>query len=807
MAKKNSPDLVNKTKGGKHSRLRADIIVGFLESKGEPVSTKAIAQALGRNSKRGLMETEKLLDQLSEQNRISKLRRHRWVSLKQQTLIEGRVVGHFDGHGFVLPDGGGERIFLSTHDMREVLHNDHVRVRITGKDSRKRRFGQIDSIIERGNTRIIGRFYEERGLYFIVPQDQRISQDVFISPNDIGGESGELKPKAGQVVICEIIQQPSRNFQPTGKLVEILGEYLAPGMEIQIAINEHHIPNEWSPKLLSELDKIPEHVIGDDHLRNSARVDLREINLVTIDGEDARDFDDAVYCESSDVKGADYRLIVAIADVSHYVNEHSELDTEAFQRGNSTYFPREVIPMLPEKLSNGLCSLNPNVDRLCFVCDMHFSKHGQRISYEFYTAVMLSKARLTYTQVAEYLNSGSIDNNIEDNQGGSVDNPRAKAAENTRSAETEIPAPLHESINNLAHLAQLLNAKRCKLGSIDLDIAEPIIIFNQDRKLESVKPRERNVAHRLIEECMLAANICAADTLEQSNVAGVYRAHEVPDEEKVADARQFIRQFGVTLGGGDSPHPKDYAELINKVTEPVAKKVVHHALLRSFKQARYANENLGHFALAFDSYTHFTSPIRRYADLFVHRQLKRLGNNPSAVSDDAREQLALSIADKTSITERRSEKASRDVVQWLKCEFMQHKIGEIFAGTVNSVTDFGMFVELDTYFIEGLVHISSLGDDYYTYNEVERALYGESNSQSYRAGQSVEVKVVRVDLEQRRIDFELKDVAGRTSRKSKGARHAKTSQSSKKSKPNKNKPNKNKSGKASGKSSNKKKKR
>ena len=743
--------MTEKSSSGKHGRLRSDIICNYLSSKSEPVTTKAIAATLGRGSKRGIEETEKLLEQLRDQNKIRQVRKHRWTTIGQETVITGKIIGHVDGHGFVTPNKGGEKVHLRSHDMREAMHNDIVTVRLTGRDKRKKRFGQIVEIVERGNKQIVGRYYQERGLNFIVPQDQRISQDIFIAPDSMPNPA----PKSGQVVLCEITQQPSRNFQPVGTIVEILGDYMAPGMEIEIATHEFDIPHVWPTAVLNESKKFGEKVQGDDHPH---RKDIRQLPLVTIDGEDARDFDDAVFCEPNN---QGYRLVVAIADVSHYVKKSSALDEEAFQRGNSVYFPRQVIPMLPEVLSNGLCSLNPGVDRLCMVCDMQFSKEGIRTQFEFYPAVMHSHARLTYTQVAAYLTQ--------------QEQPQAK--------EQHVPKSLHEPINHLFSLTTLLGKKRRQQGSIDLDIAEPVILFNDERKIKSVIPRERNDAHKLIEECMLAANICAADHLDDSGVAGVYRVHEQPDAEKVVEARQFIRQFNVMLAGGDEPHPSDYSKLINKLEDPIVIRVVHQALLRSFKQARYSEENDGHFALSFDSYTHFTSPIRRYADLHVHRQLKRLIKEPTIEDSDKAFDAVASMAEQTSMTERRAEKASRAVIQWLKCEFMRHKIGEKYTGIINTVTDFGLFVELEEYFIEGLIHITALGDDYYRFNEVDRVLFGESNGKRYRAGQKVEVQIARVDLEQRRIDFELvgakNDRRGYKSKDKKGKpkKHAKSSKS------------------------------
>ena len=725
-------------RNSKHKRLCEEVVLKLLQQKNEAVGTREISQVLGQTGKRGIDETHKILEKLKFQGRIVQVRRNRWVIPDSLKEVIGRVVGHIEGHGFVLPVEGGEKIFLRNHDMNEVLHGDTVRIRIVGKDKRNKRFGQILEVVERANKTIVGRFFVERGLSFVVPNDQRISQDVFIAPDSIKSlkEAKEIEPQSGQVVICKIIQYPTKNFQPVGEVVEVLGDYLAPGMEIEIAKNEFAIPSEWPESIHSETEKLPSEVRGDDFPN---RNDIRHLPLVTIDGEDARDFDDAVFCESTDQSG--FRLIVAIADVSHYVNPKTQLDSEAWLRGNSVYFPRQVIPMLPEVLSNGLCSLNPGVDRLCMVCEMQIDKSGKLIDFEFYQAVMHSHARLTYTQVADFFNLKEEKANVDPSSLPIV----------------QAPSAVINSLNQLESLAKVLTKNRYKRGSIDLDIAEPVIQFNDDRKIEAIIPRERNFAHRLIEECMLLANICAADALSNSKLAGVYRIHEQPAEEKVEETRQYIQQFGVMLTGGTNPTSLDYSQLINKVAkrDDTQVKIIHQALLRSFKQARYSEENTGHFALAFDSYTHFTSPIRRYSDLHVHRQIKRLIQDPAVMDKDEMFESAAALSEQTSMTERRAEKATRAVIQWLKCEFMSHKVGEKLTGTITSVTDFGLFVELDDFFIEGLIHIANLGDDYYIFNETTRSLQGETSGKTLQAGKKLKVVVSRVDLEQKRIDFDL----------------------------------------------------
>lgn len=718
--------MSKKSKGSKrpqrkHKRLSQEIVLKYLSQRNEPANTKAIAETLGRVGKQGRQETFEVLEQLRDDDKVTQLSKHRWAmkhAIKEHT---GLVVGHVDGHGYVLTDETKEKVYLRSPEMQEVLHNDRVKVRIVGRDRRKKLFGKIIDIVERGNLSIVGRYYNENNINFVVPDDQRIGQDIFVLPEHT------MDAKSGQVVMVTITRHPTKNFQPVGEITEVLGDYLAPGMEIEIAMRKHQLPHTWSPTVLKELEKFKESVSPNEF---KGRKDIRSLPLVTIDGEDARDFDDAVFCEQND--DGSYRLIVAIADVSSYVEEGSALDQEAWQRGNSVYFPSTVIPMLPEVLSNGLCSLNPNVDRLCFCCDMTITADGEIDQYDFYQAVMFSHARLTYTQVAALMDGKPKVSNIAEE--------------------------LHQPIAKLAEVASKLGKARRQFGAIEFEIPEPVIVFDEERKIDKVIARTRNDAHRLIEECMLAANICASLLLDESGLTGMFRVHEEPDEDKIKDTKNFLRQFKLLMGGGDNPQPKDYAEIVNKLTDPVIAKVVQTALLRSLKQARYDIENKGHFALNFDSYTHFTSPIRRYSDLVVHRQIRKFLADHEAVDDDARSLQLQQTADQVSMTERRADGATRDVVQWLKCEFMSHKIGEKFNGVVTSVTDFGLFVELSDFYVEGLVHITSLSQDYYQYDNERRQLIGESSGKVYKTGQSLEVQLSRVDMDQGRIDFSLTDV-------------------------------------------------
>ena len=711
-----------KNKGSrKHKRLSTDIVIKYLSQRKESANTKAIAETLGRVGKEGRQETFEILEQLRDEGKVSQLSKHRWAMKHAIQEHRGRVVGHVDGHGYVLTDLTKEKVFLRSHDMREVLHNDIVNVRIAGRDRRNKLFGQIIDIVERGNDLVVGRYFNESNMHFVVPDDQRIGQDIFVMPDELQGAS------SGQVVSVKITKYPSKHFQPMGESVEVLGDYLSPGMEIEIAIRKHQLPHEWPDAVERQIKSFSEEVKEKDF---DGRKDIRHLPLVTIDGEDARDFDDAVYCEPLDNGG--YRLIVAIADVSSYVKEQSPLDQEAWQRGTSVYFPNNVIPMLPEVLSNGLCSLKPKVNRLCFVCDMEIDKDGEIDSYDFYQAVMFSHARLTYTQVSALIEGNSEESGIDES--------------------------LQPAISNLYYLSKKLGARRRQSGAIEFEIPEPIIIFDEERKIERVEARVRNDAHRLIEECMLAANICASLMLDNSDVTGIYRVHDAPDEDRIADAKVFLRQFKLLMDGGEQPTPKDFSKVIAQIDDPLTSKIVQTALLRSMKQARYDVENSGHFALNFDSYTHFTSPIRRYPDLLVHRQIRKLLDKPNHQDDDQMLLLVEQTAEQTSMTERRAESATREAVQWLKCEFMSHKIGENLFGIVSSVTDFGLFVELEEFYVDGLIHITSLGQDYYRFNPDLRQLVGEKSGRVYKTGDRIEIKVARVDMDQGRIDFSLTEV-------------------------------------------------
>ena len=614
----------------------------------------------------------------------------------------GRVEGHPDGHGFLAPEGGEPRIYLSAAEMRQVMHGDRAVVRVSGVDHRERPAGEILEVLERAHTRIVGRLHSEHGVLFLVPEDRRIAQDVLVPP----AEAGRAKP--GQVVTVELEVQPSKHAQPIGRVVEVLGNYADPGMEIEIALRKFDLPHEFSRRAEAQARALPD-TVREEGARG--RRDLRQLNFVTIDGETAKDFDDAVFAVK---EGRGFRLWVAIADVSHYVHDGDALDADARERGTSVYFPRRVIPMLPEKLSNGLCSLNPEVDRLAMVCEMALTGAGAVARYEFYPAVFRSHARLTYTQVWAKLSSGK--------------------------------APAHLAV--LYEVFKALHAARGQRGAIDFETLETRMEFDAHGKIRRIVAEPRNDAHRLIEECMLAANVCAGAFLAARGQPALYRVHEVPAEEKVRALREFLAELGLQLTGGDKPHPKDYAQLLERIKARPDFALLQTILLRSLKQAVYTPENVGHFGLAFDAYVHFTSPIRRYPDLLTHRGIKAAlaGRRYEGVDWDE-------LGRHCSETERRADDASRDVESWLKCHYMQDHVGGVFEGAITGVTPFGLFVTLDEYFVDGLVHISELGRDYFEFDAARHMLLGSRTKKRYRLADRMKVKLVRVDLDSRKIDF------------------------------------------------------
>ncbi|CUS48524.1 MAG: ribonuclease R [Idiomarinaceae bacterium HL-53] len=642
---------------------------------------------------------------------------------ERMDLLRGKVIGHRDGFGFVQLEQGGQDLFLPHHQMQGVMHGDTVLVKAGGADAKGRREARVVRVVAAGKQEIVGRYFVEQGVGFVVPDDSRLSQDIVIPPESNAGA------RQGQIVVVELLGRPSRRNAPVGKVKEILGEHLAPGMEIEVAIREHGIPQEWSEAVLQEVSRIPEEVQDDDKV---GRVDLRELPLVTIDGEDARDFDDAVYCQP---EGNGYRLWVAIADVSHYVRVGTELDREATERGNSVYFPNHVIPMLPEKLSNGLCSLNPDVDRLCMVAEMFINARGKLQSHSFYPALMRSHARLTYTKVARILEG----------------DPELR----------ERYTHQLTTIENLHSLYKLLRSKRDQRGAIDFDTTETRFIFNAQRKIERIVPLKRNEAHMLIEECMIMANVAAAQFVEKNQAQALFRIHDLPDEERLMGFRLLLGELGITIPGREEPTPADFSAVLAQVADRPDKELIQMMLLRSLQQAVYSAENRGHFGLALEAYAHFTSPIRRYPDLILHRVIKQVLQKQHAELaglEGARyyteEQLG-SLGPHCSSTERRADEATRQVDEWLKCEFMQDHVGDDFDGVISSVTNFGLFIRISELMIDGLVHISELPGDYYHFDPSRHLLIGEHTRKVFRIGDQARVRVASVDLAERKINFAL----------------------------------------------------
>ena len=716
------PHLERELAKYEHPLPSREYILATLTRHGVPLETERICVLLEVDSSE-VVAFQRRLGAMAREGQLLQNRAGAWLIPDKADLIRGRVEGHPDGYGFLVPDDAVKReadLFLGPKEMEKVLHGDRAICRVIGLDRRGRPEGKIVEVLERANNRVVGRVFSEHGVWFVVAENRRITQDILLAPSEHGKA---LKPVAGQVVVAEIIEQPSKQSQPIGRIVEVLGNYADPGMEIEIALRKHELPFEFGPEALAEAKKLPDSVKKADW---KGREDVTDLPLVTIDSETARDFDDAVYCERQ-AKG--YRLVVAIADVSHYIQPRGALDSDAYQRGNSVYFPRRVIPMLPEKISNGLCSLNSGVERLCMVCDMSIAASGEITAYRFYSAVMFSHARLTYTEVAAALY---------DNDGAA----RAKLA------------PLLPHLENLDALFRVLVKARAKRGAIDFETLETRMNFDDQGKIASIEAYERNDAHRVIEECMLAANVCASEYLKGHGHAALYRVHEGPTAERLTKLRDFLGGFGLQLSGGDDPTAKDYAKLLEQLQGRPDKQLLQTVMLRSLRQAVYSPENVGHFGLAYESYTHFTSPIRRYPDLLIHRAIKAVIAKTKYIpgpSENAWEEIGMHC----SQTERRADEATRDVEAWLKCYYMQDHIGEEFVGSISSVVPFGIFVALDEVFVEGLVHVSELGADYFHFDEVGHMMLGERTGKRYRLADRVRVQVVRADLETNKIDFRL----------------------------------------------------
>ena len=695
-----------------------ELILSAIEHAGKPLSRVDIAQIFKIDNEDGLEALRRRLRAMERDGQLLFNRSQQYCLVNNKDLIVGRIIGHPDGFGFVRPDDGSDDLYLSPREMNPLLHNDRAMVRIAGIDKKGRREGAVVEILERNTHQIVGRLYKEDGFIYVVPDNKNIAQTLLVQ----NGGAGDAKQ--GQIVIAQITDQPTKLRQPIGKIIEVLGDHLAPGMEIEMAIRSHELPYLWPEALLEEIKSLSAEV---PESAKENRVDLRDTALVTIDGEDARDFDDAVFCKKTP-KG--WKLLVAIADVSHYVQVNSELDKEAKNRSTSVYFPEQVIPMLPEILSNGLCSLNPHVDRLCMVCELFIDEQGKVLRTRFFDAVMRSHARMTYNEVAKILVDG--------------DEPLA-----------EKYSHVMPHLRELYALYKVMRISREERGAMDFDTQETRILFGKDRKIEKIIPVIRNDAHKLIEEFMITANSAAARYLNAKKIPKLLRIHEGPTADKLLNLKTFLGELGLKFGGGVHPTPLDYMHLVDAVKDRPDAHLIQTVLLRSMSQAVYSPDMKGHFGLALDAYAHFTSPIRRYPDLLVHRAIRHCLLDKKIETFVYGVPEMIMLGEHCSANERRADDATRDVVSWLKCEYMMDKIGEEFSGIISAVTSFGFFVELADIYVEGLVHISNLGQDYFHFDPTSHQLKGERTGVNFRLGDSVKIKVARVDLDEKKMDFEL----------------------------------------------------
>ena len=702
-----------------------EFILQIIREQNSPMSREEIFAALGISEGEQQEAMRRRLRAMENDGQLVFTKRKCYALPEKLDLLKGMVIGHREGFGFLQVEGKKEDFFIPNVQMQKVMHGDYVLAQPNGVDRKGRPEVRIVRVLEASKKQIVGRFFLEQGIGYVVPDDSRITRDILIPDN------ARLGARMGQVVVVELHPRTVPFFQPIGKITEILGENMAKGMEVEIAIRKHDIPHVFPSAVEKQLKKWAEDVPEE---AKHGRVDLRDLPLVTIDGEDARDFDDAVFCQK---QGKGWKLWVAIADVSYYVRPKSALDTEAYNRGNSVYFPNRVVPMLPEKLSNGLCSLNPQVDRLCMVCEITLSAKGKMTDYRFYEAVMNSHARLTYNKVAKILEKDT--------------------------ALCERYASLVPHLQDLHDMYQALVKARQQRGAIEFETIESKFIFNALGRIERIEPVVRNDAHKIIEECMILANIASANFMEKHQEPALYRIHAVPSEEKLTAFRSFLAECGLSLSGGSKPTPTDYAQLLEQIKQRPDHELIQTMLLRSMSQAVYSADNIGHFGLALEEYAHFTSPIRRYPDLTLHRGIKYLlakqKGSKRKTTDTGGYHYKLDEMDvfgaHCSSTERRADDATREVADWLKCEYMQDHVGEVFDGVISSVTGFGFFVRLNDLFIDGLVHISGLANDYYLFDMPKQRLIGENSGMIFRLGDAVKVRVEAVSLEQKQIDFSL----------------------------------------------------
>jgi len=729
----NDPHAKREAKKYEKPVASRELLLSIIEKCSPPPTFNTMVKTLKYDEEYQLIGLKRRLRAMENSGQLIFNKFKQYALPEKNSLLTGKVIGHRDGFGFFSPDDAsikdkrGKDFYISSHEMQRVFHGDIVQALLVDRTDRKgRKEVKIIEVVEPRKAPIVGRLYVDHHICSVVSEDSKIKQEVLIDPQAKHGA------RHGQMVVVELIQRPTKRSHAIGKVIEVLGDHLAPGMEIEIALRAHDLPHQFSHTVQMEVAGISDEV---EESAKLPRKDLRGLPLVTIDGEDARDFDDAVYCEPK--KSGGWRLWVAIADVSHYVRDGSALDDEAISRGNSVYFPSQVIPMLPEKLSNGLCSLNPDVDRLCMVCEMTISGAGKLSGSKFYPAVMRSHARFTYTKVAAILDG-----------------------DEALSAEYSAVVP---DLKNLEKMYHALTDARLKRGAIAFETQESIFLFNEDKKIDSVVPLIRNDAHKIIEECMIMANVATAKFIEKHEKPGLFRVHDKPSEDKYRNFITYLNELGLSLPAKEEPEPRDYGDILAKVAGRPDQELIQTMLLRSMRQAVYQSDNQGHFGLALTSYSHFTSPIRRYPDLVVHRVIKAILEKENSSEGNLgfyeySQEEVIELGEHCSMTERRADEATRDVADWLKCEFMQDHVGDSFTGVISTVTNFGMFVRLQDLHIEGLVHITSLGQDFYHFDDVRMCLTGEHSGKKYRVGDEIRVQVAAVNLDEKKIDLRLEGV-------------------------------------------------
>jgi ribonuclease R len=726
----NDPHAKREAKKYEKPVASRELLLSIIEKCSPPPTFNTLVKTLKYEEDHLLVGLKRRLRAMENSGQLVFNKFKQYAIPEKSSLLTGKVLGHRDGFGFFSPDDAGVKdkrgkdFYISSHEMQRVFHGDVVQAILVDRTDRKgRKEVKILEVIEPRRAPIVGRFYVDHHVCSVVPEDTKIKQEILIDPK------AKLGARHGQMVVVNLVQRPTRRSHAIGEVIEVLGDHMAPGMEIEIALRAHDLPHQFPHTVQAEVATIADEV---EESAKLPRKDLRDLPLVTIDGEDARDFDDAVYCQPKQSGG--WRLWVAIADVSYYVRHGSALDDEAISRGNSVYFPSQVIPMLPEKLSNGLCSLNPDVDRLCMVCEMTVSAAGKLSGSKFYPAVMRSHARFTYSKVASILDG---DESLRNEYQGLV-----------------------PDLENLKEMYLALSDTRNKRGAIAFETQESLFLFNDDKKIESIVPLIRNDAHKIIEECMILANVATAKFIEKHNKPGLFRVHDKPSEDKYNNFVRYLSELGLAIPSREEPEPRDYCDILAKVANRPDQELIQTMLLRSMRQAVYQSDNLGHFGLALQSYSHFTSPIRRYPDLVVHRVIKAIleaksQNIANAGHYDYKLTEVIELGEHCSMTERRADEATRDVSDWLKCEFMQDHVGDSFSGVISTVTNFGLFVRLQDLHIEGLVHITSLGRDYYHYDDVRMCLTGENSGIKYRVGDVVNVQVAAVNLDEKKIDLAM----------------------------------------------------